>query len=43
MEAAKQVRGLRESYKDLDVLKGVNVDVTRGSVFALPASYLNRQ
>jgi len=38
MEAAIQVRGLRKSYKDLDVLKGVELDVARGSIFALLGS-----
>jgi len=38
MEAATQVRGLRKSYKDLDVLKGVELDVARGSIFALLGS-----
>jgi ABC-2 type transport system ATP-binding protein len=35
MEAAIQVRELRKSYKDLNVLKGVDLDVARGSIFAL--------
>ena len=38
MQAAIQVRELRKSYKDLDVLKGVNLDVARGSIFALLGS-----
>ena len=38
MEAAIQVRELRKSYKDLDVLKGVDLDVARGSIFALLGS-----
>ena len=38
MEAAIQVRGLRKSYKDLDVLRGVQLDVARGSIFALLGS-----
>jgi ABC-2 type transport system ATP-binding protein len=38
MEAAIQVRGLRKSYKDLEVLKGVDLDVARGSIFALLGS-----
>jgi ABC-2 type transport system ATP-binding protein len=38
METAIQVRGLRKSYKDLDVLKGVDLDVAHGSVFALLGS-----
>src|SRR5438445_2689464 len=35
---AIQVRGLEKSYKDLHVLKGVNFDVARGSIFALLGS-----
>ena len=38
MEVAIQVRGLRKSYKDLDVLRGVELDVARGSIFALLGS-----
>ena len=38
METAIQVRGLRKSYKDLDVLKGVDLDVAPGSIFALLGS-----
>ncbi|HVT69233.1 MAG TPA: ABC transporter ATP-binding protein [Trebonia sp.] len=38
MEAAVQVRGLRKSYRDLEVLKGVDLEVARGSVFALLGS-----
>ncbi len=38
MEAAIQVRGLRKSYKDLEVLKGVDLDVARGSILALLGS-----
>ena len=38
MEAAIQVRGLRKSYEDLEVLKGVDLDVARGSIFALLGS-----
>jgi len=33
--AAIHVRGLTKSYKDLDVLRGVDFDVARGSIFAL--------
>jgi ABC-2 type transport system ATP-binding protein len=36
--AAIQVHGLRKSYKDLQVLKGVDFDVARGSIFALLGS-----
>jgi ABC-2 type transport system ATP-binding protein len=32
---AIHVQGLRKSYKKLDVLRGVDFDVTRGSIFAL--------
>jgi ABC-2 type transport system ATP-binding protein len=35
---AIQVRGLRKSYKELPVLKGVDFDVARGSIFALLGS-----
>jgi ABC-2 type transport system ATP-binding protein len=35
---AIQVRGLRASYKELQVLKGVDFSVTRGSIFALLGS-----
>ena len=36
--AAIQVRGIRKSFKDLEVLKGVDFDVARGSIFALLGS-----
>src|ERR1700748_1448681 len=36
--AALQVRGLQKSYKDVHVLKGVDLDVARGSIFALLGS-----
>ena len=36
--AALQVRGLRKSYDQLHVLKGVDFDVARGSIFALLGS-----
>jgi ABC-2 type transport system ATP-binding protein len=36
--AALQVRGLRKSYDELHVLKGVDFDVARGSIFALLGS-----
>ena len=32
------VKGLKKSYKDLHVLRGVDFDVTRGSIFALLGS-----
>ena len=32
------VQGLEKSYKDLKVLRGVDFDVTRGSIFALLGS-----
>ncbi|MFL6075229.1 MAG: ABC transporter ATP-binding protein [Mycobacteriales bacterium] len=35
---AIQVRGLEKSYKDLRVLRGVDFDVPRGSIFALLGS-----
>jgi ABC-2 type transport system ATP-binding protein len=35
---AIQVNGLRKSYKDLQVLKGMDFDVARGSIFALLGS-----
>jgi ABC-2 type transport system ATP-binding protein len=35
---AIQVQGLRKSYKELQVLKGVDFDVARGSIFALLGS-----
>ncbi|WP_328611608.1 ATP-binding cassette domain-containing protein [Amycolatopsis sp. NBC_00345] len=35
---AIQVRGLEKSYKDLKVLRGVDFDVARGSIFALLGS-----
>jgi len=34
-EPAISVQGLQKSYKDLHVLRGVDFDVTRGSIFAL--------
>ncbi|HVK20257.1 MAG TPA: ATP-binding cassette domain-containing protein [Actinokineospora sp.] len=34
-ESAIHVRGLEKSYKDLQVLRGVDFDVARGSIFAL--------
>jgi ABC-2 type transport system ATP-binding protein len=36
--AAIQVRGIRKSFKDLDVLCGVDFDVQAGSIFALLGS-----
>src|SRR5450432_608131 len=35
---AIQVRGLRKAYKAVQVLKGVDFDVARGSIFALLGS-----
>jgi ABC-2 type transport system ATP-binding protein len=35
---ALQVRGLQKSYKEVHVLKGVDFDVARGSIFALLGS-----
>jgi len=37
-DVAIRVRALRKSYKELRVLKGVDLDVARGSVFALLGS-----
>ena len=36
--AAIQVRGIRKSFKDLEVLRGVDFDVAHGSIFALLGS-----
>jgi ABC-2 type transport system ATP-binding protein len=36
--SAISVKGLRKSYKDLHVLRGVDFDVARGSIFALLGS-----
>src|SRR5579862_5224472 len=38
VEPAIQVHGLLKSYKDVQVLKGVDFDVARGSIFALLGS-----
>ncbi|MDL9980815.1 ABC transporter ATP-binding protein [Microbacterium sp. ASV49] len=38
MDAAIHIQGLTKSYKDLHVLKGVDFDVARGSIFALLGS-----
>jgi ABC-2 type transport system ATP-binding protein len=38
MDAAIRVKGLQKSYKDLHVLRGVDFDVARGSIFALLGS-----
>jgi ABC-2 type transport system ATP-binding protein len=37
-DAAIHVRGLEKSYKELSVLRGVDFDVARGSIFALLGS-----
>ena len=37
-DAAIRVNGLQKSYKDLHVLRGVDFDVARGSIFALLGS-----
>ncbi len=37
-DAAIRVRGLQKSYKELHVLRGVDFDVARGSIFALLGS-----
>ncbi len=36
--SAIQVHGLRKSFKELEVLRGVDIDVARGSIFALLGS-----
>src|SRR5688572_5522876 len=38
MTAAIQVRGIEKSYRDLHVLRGVEFDVARGTIFALLGS-----
>ncbi|EHB66658.1 MULTISPECIES: ABC transporter ATP-binding protein [Paenibacillus] len=38
METAIEVKGLRKSYKDAEVLKGVDFNVRRGEIFALLGS-----
>lgn len=38
MEKAIQVKGLQKSYKELHVLKGVDFEVEKGSIFALLGS-----
>ena len=38
METAIQVKGLQKSYKKLHVLKGVDFEVEKGSIFALLGS-----
>ena len=38
MTQAIHVQGLRKSYKKLAVLRGVDFDVARGSIFALLGS-----
>jgi ABC-2 type transport system ATP-binding protein len=38
MSAAIQVKGLEKSFKDLHVLRGVDFEVARGSIFALLGS-----
>ncbi|WP_309120482.1 ATP-binding cassette domain-containing protein [Paenibacillus sp.] len=38
MEAAIEVKGLRKSFKDAEVLKGVDFEVKRGEIFALLGS-----
>ncbi len=37
-EPAIRVRGIQKSFKDLQVLRGVDFDVTAGSIFALLGS-----
>lgn len=38
MEKAIEVKGLRKSFKDIEVLKGVDFEVSRGDIFALLGS-----
>jgi ABC-2 type transport system ATP-binding protein len=38
METAIKVKGLRKSFKDTEVLKGVDLEVKRGQIFALLGS-----
>lgn len=38
MEEAIEVKGLRKSFKDAEVLKGVDLEVKRGEIFALLGS-----
>ncbi len=38
MEIAIEVKSLRKSFKDTEVLKGVNFVVKRGEIFALLGS-----
>ena len=38
LNTAIQVKGLQKSYKTLHVLKGVDLEVERGSIFALLGS-----
>ncbi|WP_068617922.1 ABC transporter ATP-binding protein [Paenibacillus tuaregi] len=38
MEKVIEVKGLRKSYKDTEVLKGVDLEVKRGQIFALLGS-----
>lgn len=38
MEKAIEVKGLRKSFKDMEVLKGVDFEVKRGEIFALLGS-----
>ncbi|WP_248929549.1 ABC transporter ATP-binding protein [Paenibacillus hamazuiensis] len=38
MEKAIEVKGLRKSFKDIEILKGVDFEVKRGEIFALLGS-----
>ncbi|MFH2114832.1 MAG: ABC transporter ATP-binding protein, partial [Spirochaetota bacterium] len=38
MVQAIRIKGLQKSYKQLHVLKGVDLDVEQGSIFALLGS-----
>ncbi|MDD4511065.1 MAG: ABC transporter ATP-binding protein, partial [Oscillospiraceae bacterium] len=38
MEKAIEAKGLRKSFKDTEVLKGVDFEVNQGEIFALLGS-----
>ena len=37
MQPLIRVRGLKKSFGDLDVLKGIDVDINKGMLFSLSA------
>ena len=39
MDAAIQIRGLRKSYGEHQVLKGVDLDIFKGEIFSLQLSF----